>query len=370
MVSELLILGGGIAGGAAAVLAARAGLSVSLLERETGQSDKMCGEFLSIEAQHHLRALGIDAGALGAVPVDRVRLIARGRTVEAQLPFRALGLSRRCLDEAVLERAAREGARIERGVKATAIDGRQVSTGAGARTADHIFLATGKHDLRGAARPEASRSAYVGFKMHWRLPPAQREAMRGAIELVLFEGGYGGLQMVGAQTANLCLIVRRDILGRVGGQWAPLLAHVLRDPHMLRRLGDAEPLFSRPLTIANLPYGYVCDPGATPDGLFRLGDQGAMTASLTGDGMAIALRSASLAVDACASGRGARDYHARLRETVSGQVRRAMRLQRATETPAAMMLGMGLLSAWPGLLGALAGATRLPGYPDHARSRR
>ncbi|MEI9852908.1 MAG: NAD(P)-binding protein [Sphingomonas sp.] len=60
--SEILILGGGIAGGAAAVLAARAGLPVSLLERETGPSDKMCGEFLSIEAQQHLQALGIDTG--------------------------------------------------------------------------------------------------------------------------------------------------------------------------------------------------------------------------------------------------------------------------------------------------------------------
>ncbi len=369
MVSEILILGGGIAGGAAAVLAARAGMAVSLLERETGQSDKMCGEFLSIEAQHHLRALGIDTGALGAVPVDRVRLMARGRTVEARLPFKALGLSRRCLDEAVLERAMREGARIERGVKATAIDGRQVGTSAGARTADHIFLATGKHDLRGAGRPESSRSPYVGFKMHWRLPPAQRDAMRGAVELVLFDGGYGGLQMVGAETANLCLIVRRDVLGIVGSQWAPLLAYVLQDPHMARRLGDAEPLFSRPVTIANLPYGYVCGPTASHDGLFRLGDQGAMTASLTGDGMAIALRSASLAVDACVSGLSADAYHARLGETVSGQVRRAMQLQRATESPAALALGMGLLRLWPKLLGALAGATRLPDYPGYELSR-
>ncbi|MEI9852909.1 MAG: hypothetical protein WDN24_20885 [Sphingomonas sp.] len=234
----------------------------------------------------------------------------------------------------------------------------------GERTGRHIFLATGKHDLRGAGRPESTRSPYVGFKMHWRLPPAQREAMRGAIELVLFDGGYGGLQMVGAQTANLCLIVRRDVLGIVGSQWAPLLAYVLQDPHLLRRLGDAEPLFSRPVTIANLPYGYVCDPASSHEGLFRLGDQGAMTASLTGDGMAIALRSASLAVDACVSGQGAEGYHARLGGTVSGQVRRAMRLQRVTESTIAMMLGMGLLRLWPKLLGALAGgdaAARLSG---------
>lgn len=363
MVSEVLILGGGLAGGAAAVLAARAGLGVCLLEREIEPHDKMCGEFLSIEAQSHLGTLGIDLEALDAVPIDRVRLIARGKSVEAPLPFKAVGVSRRRLDEALLDKAGKAGARIERGVKVRWIDDRTVATSAGDRIADHVLLATGKHDVRGAKRLEASRSPYVGFKMHWRLPASQRDSMRTAIELILFDGGYGGLQMVGRETANLCLIVRRDALAAMGGQWSDLLALVLRDPHMQRRLGDAEPLFHRPVTIANLPYGYICAaPTALPDRLFRLGDQAAMTASLTGDGMAIALRSARLAVDALMTGGSAGDYHRRLCRHVSAQVRRAMMLQHATEAPAVMALGMGLLRLRPGLLGALAKATRLPAY--------
>jgi flavin-dependent dehydrogenase len=46
MVSETLIVGGGLAGGAAATLLARGGERVTLFEREAGPHDKVCGEFL------------------------------------------------------------------------------------------------------------------------------------------------------------------------------------------------------------------------------------------------------------------------------------------------------------------------------------
>lgn len=362
MVSEVLILGGGLAGGAAAILLGRAGNPVTLLERETEARDKICGEFLSIEAQRDLQALGLDTVRLGAVSIDRVRLVSGARQVEAALPFVAQGISRKLLDEALLEMASGAGARIERGVRATAIDGTDVATTAGPRRAERVFLATGKHDVRGAKRAEpATRDGYVGFKMHWRVNARQRAALAGAIELILFDEGYAGLQLVAPDVLNLCLITRRSRLSEAGGRWDRLLADLMREQGLARRLDDAEPLFRQPLTIANLPYGYVCDPRAPlSDRMFRLGDQAAMTASLTGDGMAVALRSAWVAVDSLRRGEDAPAYHARMKKIVSGQVRRAMLLQRATEFPLAMHAGFSVLSLWPRLLGSLAGATRLP----------
>ena len=56
--TDALVLGGGLAGSGAAILLARAGRSVSLIERETGPHHNVCGEFLSIEARDHLEALG------------------------------------------------------------------------------------------------------------------------------------------------------------------------------------------------------------------------------------------------------------------------------------------------------------------------
>ena len=369
MVTETVIIGGGLAGGAAAVLLARGKHPVQLLEREAGQHDKVCGEFLSIEAQRDLAALGLDPIRLGAVPITRVRLVAHGREAEASLPFRALGISRRVLDGALLELAEQAGAIVERGVRVTGLGIAEVHTAAGPRPAVRILLATGKHALRGVPRPGAGACAgYVGFKMHWRLDARAAARLDGLIELLVFKGGYAGLQLVSPRIANLCLIVRRERLAALGG-WEGLLAELLGDAAWVARLGDAEPLFIRPLSIANLPYGYLFGGGeSAPENLFRLGDQAAMTASLTGDGMAAALASARLAAGCILAEEPAGTYHARLRKAVGPQLRRAMLLQRATELPPAMRLAMGVLRAWPGLLGTLAGATRRPAWRAEARA--
>lgn len=359
--SETLILGGGLAGGAAALLLAESGHAVRLLERDAEPCDKICGEFVSVEARRDLERLGLDLSRMGAVAIDRLRLIAGERTVETALPFPALGISRKLLDEALLERAAAAGAKIERGVRAGALAQGEVSTSAGTRSAARVMIATGKHSLRGARLTErAGPSGYVGFKMHWWIGPAQQERVGSAIELVLFDGGYAGMQRVAADVLNLCLVLRRDSLAEAGGGWDGVLARMLREPGIARRLGDAHPLFAQPLTIADLPYGYVCRPAPDmPDTVYRLGDQAAMTASLTGDGMALALRSARLAAESLRDDFGAARYHARLAAAVSGQVRRAMLLQRATEARWTREAGFALLRLWPRLLGRLASATRL-----------
>jgi menaquinone-9 beta-reductase len=129
------------------------------------------------------------------------------------------------------------------------------------------------------------------------------------------------------------------------------------EPRLARRLDDAEPLFTKPLAITGLPYGHV---SRTSECFYRLGDQAAMTASLTGDGMAIALRSALAASEAVLSDVPPDAYQRRFAGAVSGQVRRAMWLQRAAETPPLLALASPVLRLWPGLLRQAAAMTRLP----------
>lgn len=362
--SEVLILGGGLAGASAALELARARIPVRLIERDSGPHHKVCGEFLSIEAQSDLRRLGLDPLRLGAVPIDRVRLVRRNRRAEAMLPFVAQGVSRMDLDEALLEAAQREGAQVERGIRVNGLDGTEAATSAGSCRAKAVLLATGKHDVRGVRRAaQGTGKDYVGFKMHWRLPSQQAAELSNAIELIVFDGGYAGLQLISGTAANLCLIVHRSRLTQSGGGWNGLLCHLLREPHIARRLEGAQPLFERPLTITNLPYGYRCDPAATMPGLFRLGDQAALTAPLTGDGMAIALRSARLASACLRTGAGPEDYHRRLRTMVSPQIRRAMLLHRMTGNALAMQAALRLSTMYPSLLGSLARMTRLAAGP-------
>ncbi|MET0240014.1 MAG: electron transfer flavoprotein [Sphingobium sp.] len=357
----MLVAGGGLAGGAVAALLARSGMSVLLLERTGGPKDKMCGEFLSIEAQHHLDAIGIDVAAMGAVPVDHIRLVAGGRTTETRLPFVARGISRRRLDEALLLCAERAGAQVERGVRVMEIGAGSVRTSEGERHADAIMLATGKLPVREPTRTEAAAvpDAHVGFKMHWRASARVREQLEGRIELILFAGGYAGLQLVDGGTANLCLVMRRSRFAALGGRWEDIVASLGALSPALDACLDAEPLFDKPLTVANLAYGRMAR-DRTDGRVFRLGDQAAMTASLTGDGMAIALRSAWLAARFLLAGRTAADYHRALERMVGPQVRRGMILQRATEMPLLRQAGLGLLRMQPRLLRTITAMTRLP----------
>jgi len=358
-VSETVIVGGGLAGAAAGALLARAGGRAVILERETEPRDKICGEFLSTEAQAHLAALGLDLAPLGATRIVGVRLAAGRRLVESPLPFGALGLSRRRLDEALLAHAASLGAKVERGVSVRRLCGATAETSAGDLAAPTLLLASGKHEVRGARRDSTDAlKGMVGFKSYFRVTPAQAAALDGFVEVVLFEGGYAGLQLVEGGRANLCLLASHARFEAAGRTWPGLLGELLREPHLARRLGDAEELSERPITIADVPYGFLHGEGDRP-GLYRLGDQAAVIPSFSGDGMAIALHSARLAASAVLAGEEAGPYHARLRADVGRQVGLATWLQRRTEGwpgrhAAAVVLGLA-----PGALGALAAWTRV-----------
>ena len=102
---DVVIVGGGPAGAAAACILASAERPVLLIERDAEPRHKVCGEFLSIEAQTYLAHLGIDLDALGASRISRLRLARERRLTEVGLPFTARGLSRRVLDDALLQRA-------------------------------------------------------------------------------------------------------------------------------------------------------------------------------------------------------------------------------------------------------------------------
>src|SRR3546814_8916260 len=50
-----------------------------------------------------------------------------------------------------------------------------------ALTADALFLATGKHELRGHARPRGTRDRFIGLKMHLDLPLAAARGLAGTV---------------------------------------------------------------------------------------------------------------------------------------------------------------------------------------------
>jgi menaquinone-9 beta-reductase len=360
---EVLILGGGVAGCAAAIAIARKGRSVTLIEREATPHHKVCGEFLSGEALEDLHALGIDVASLGALPIDYVRLAAARRAAEAPLPFPAASLTRRALDKALIAEAVAAGARVERGRSVQALSRTtsnvwQATLDDGATfEAPTVFLATGKHDLRGHTRPKDPHR-WVAFKMYFRLARAQSTQLARASELMLYPGGYGGIQPVEGGVANLCCVVQQRHLAAVSHRWENFLAKMKRDcPHMAMRLDGAEPLLAKPLAITHIPYGYMRR--TTESGLYCIGDQAAVIPSFTGDGISIALHTARCAVTAYLAAEPAPVYQAKLRSTLLAQMRLAEFAADGLNNSFSRAVLPFCLRVWPGVMRLTATLTRI-----------
>ncbi|HEY3626907.1 MAG TPA: NAD(P)/FAD-dependent oxidoreductase [Terracidiphilus sp.] len=359
---ENLVIGGGLAGAMVALRLASAGRDVLLLDKERDAHHKVCGEFLSPEAVEYLLMAGVDPVRLGASPIASVRLSVKRRIVQTCLPFRGLSVSRYVLDAALLSRAEAAGCQIRRGTPVQGLfrsgDGwvAQLADTA-AVTARTVFLATGKHDLRGWARPPGKQNQLVGFKMHWRLRPEQTNALRGFMDLFLFKGGYGGLALVEGETANLCFVVRRSRLHQLG-DWRRLLGALCEENVLVaERLTGAESLWERPLAISSIPYGYLEDSECE---VWRVGDQAAVIPSFTGDGMAIALHSGALAAEMCKAGDAAEQYHRTLKQQVRSGMLIAGLLSRAMVSAAGRELAPLLIPFLPHPIGWIARSTRIP----------
>lgn len=361
---DVIVVGGGPAGSAAAISLQRNGKQVLLLEKEPTAHHKVCGEFISYEVAHYLDALGINLEVLGAEPIENVRLIRGEKSVCAKLPFQAYSLSRLVLDEALLTVAKKEGVEIYRGVSVTGMHRAEpdwrVTWATGEASAKDLFLATGKHDVRGWSRPEGSLNDLIGFKIHYQLKPDQAQALSRHVEIILFKDGYAGLEPVENGNANFCLVVKKSRFTACGKNWEDFLKDLLaQTPYLAKRLEGAVTDWPRPLATYGIPYGFVfkAAPG-DPKGLYRLGDQMGVIPSFSGDGMAIALHTSVLAVSAYLK-EDFNTYHTRAAKELIPQICRATLLTRLMSTSFNQDLLLNIFRTWPRSLAFLVKKTRL-----------
>lgn len=347
---DVAIVGGGLGGAATAARLAAGGARAILFEREATERPKVCGEFLSSVALAELVGLGLPAPSLGAIGLTTFRIAARKGATTIALPFEAASLTRERLDAALLGFAEDAGATVRRGVtiRALAPDGKPAVApalsgdreGSSARTvpggyvitptagapveADRIVVATGKSDLPTRRRGVGVHEGLVGLKLYAAPSAAGAAALGDAVEIILFPGGYCGVQKVEDGRLNVCLVVAAMRLKSLGGPRAVFAAMIDGSMRARELLGDAR-LDGKPLAIGRTPYGYV---RRTTDGPYHVGDQAAVIPSFCGEGMALALVSARLAADAILANQSAIVAAERFASLAAGRVRAAAMLSR------------------------------------------
>jgi flavin-dependent dehydrogenase len=297
---DVIVVGGGLAGCSAAAQLADQGFDVLLLEKGTYPRHKLCGEFLSPEAQRSFRALGVlDAVRdAGAHPITQTRVTTpSGAASTNRLPGTALGLSRYRLDRLLAERAGAAGADVRTGTRVRQIEGSLaegfcVITPDATHTARLVLGAYGKRGTldRTLDRPFLKASApYVAFKAHYGGAEVPH-----TIELHSFPGGYCGCSHVEDGRLNVCWIARTDALKEAGGAPDVMIDRALRaSPALDARLDGLTRRTERFEAVSQVPIGRkTCFAGD----VCMIGDTAGMIAPLCGDGMAMALQSADLVV--------------------------------------------------------------------------
>jgi geranylgeranyl reductase family protein len=318
--ADLVVVGAGPAGAAAAITAARAGLRVVVLDKARFPRDKCCGDGLTTGALRLLDDLGIRPETVPSwTVVDAAWLRSpSGRTVRFPLPegqgqYAAVA-RRRELDAALVELARDAGAEVHDGhgvVGAAALGDRVVveADGLGAIEAAYAIGADGMWSpLRKHLRLGSGR--YLGewhaFRQYFReVEGTARDRLWVWFEADLLPGyawsfplpdgranvGFGVLRGDGYRRRT-ATNPRGFVAGRMGATWAELLAR----PHVRAALGPrAEP--EAPHQAWPIPAAVDRTLLGRGRALF-VGDAAATTDPLTGEGIAQALLSGRLAVEA------------------------------------------------------------------------
>jgi flavin-dependent dehydrogenase len=292
----------------AALVLARAGIRVRLVDRATFPRDKLCGDTVNPGTLAMLERLGIaNRVRARALAITGMSITGPGGTrVSANYPEGIAGaaLTRRELDALLLEAATAAGAIFDQGVAVRApvlasgamrVTGARMSTGR--RDHDHdariVIAADGRHSTMafglGIARYAAAPKRWA-FGAYF----TGVDGLSSRGEMHVRPGGYIGIAPLPDGIANVCVVLERESVLRMERPDGVLIEAVHRDAVLADRFGNARQISE---TTALGPLAVECDAAGCP-GLLLAGDAAGFIDPMTGDGLRFAIRGGELAAQA------------------------------------------------------------------------
>ena len=380
---DAIVIGGGPGGSTAALMLARAGWRIVLVEKTRFPRRKVCGEYISATNLPLFQQLGVveEFQRQAGPPVRFVGLFAGEISLTAPMPRptenpgewgRALGRER--LDTALIERASNAGAQVWQPWAATRLEKRgdlfhcevtdKETRQTRALRSCAVIAAHGSWEpgtLPTQFIRRAARSADLfGFKAHLRDTSLADDLM----SLLVFPGGYGGMVHTDDRRVSLSICIRRDRLERLRRATPSASAAEVVFSHVRRSCrGVREGLAAARLEGAWLSAGPI-HPGIRAchsEGLFRVGNAAGEAHPIIAEGISMAMQSAWLLCDRLvAEGKNnltgpalreiGKDYSIAWRKNFAARIRAAALFAQLAARPASARLLIPVLRLFPAAL--------------------
>jgi len=292
---DLAIIGGGPAGCAASIVAARNGARVLLLERTHFPRHKVCGEFVSAESLGLLQALLADNFhyLLSDAPrISHTRIFLDGSTLEVGINPPASSIARFDLDSALWGTCHAAGVESYEETTVRSVEGTgpfRIAVDSQVFEAQALINASGRWSgfTSLEVRKRNTEPKWIGIKAHY-----YESAATPSVDLYFFDGGYCGVQPVGAAKngsgtrINACAMVRAD--------FANTLPEVLEKHPALFERSRAWKTITQPVSTSPLVFH---EPEPVQNAMLQVGDAAVFVDPFVGDGISLALRSGALAAE-------------------------------------------------------------------------
>lgn len=339
--ADVIVVGGGPAGSSVGAALAAAGHRVLLLDKATFPRHKACSDYVNAGGARILAEMGVldELTRLGAHRIGRMYVNAPdgGQFIanfgKAAPGGAAVGLSRRQLDNVLLDRARASGVTVCEGahVRDVLLSGARVvgisatidGTSESLR-APFVIGADGRHSAVARSLNLAQPLRWprkTGLATHYR----GVSALDGYGEMYVGRGVYAGLAPIESDLVNLTIVVDNGTVAARPGTVEELFAESLLGlPRLADRMNGAERV------------GGIRGVGAmahrarrtTGDGFLLLGDAASFLDPFPGDGVYEALRAAQLAAPVVGAALRADDTSAAALEPYRKLRRRAFTAKR------------------------------------------